>query len=81
MYRTPPPRRLMVVSRRQRGSTGIALDAHRWGLIPGYLILSALNGYGLATWRRPADSSHLTTLTLAARGMEKSTGPATRRTP
>jgi nicotinamide riboside transporter PnuC len=34
----------------------IACDLQRWGLIPGYLVLSAINVYGLAKWRGPLDS-------------------------
>ena len=35
---------------------GIAWQTARWGLIPGYLILSAINVYGLAKWHGRTDS-------------------------
>jgi nicotinamide riboside transporter PnuC len=34
----------------------IACDLRRWGLIPGYLVLSAINVYGLAKWHAPVHS-------------------------
>jgi nicotinamide riboside transporter PnuC len=34
----------------------IACETQRWGLIPGYLILSAINVYGLSTWHGPMQS-------------------------
>ena len=31
----------------------IACELHRWGQLPGYVVLSGINLYGLAKWRTP----------------------------
>ena len=48
---------------------GIAWQTARWGLIPGYLILSGINLYGLAKWHRPIHSSPR--IALATRGLKE----------
>lgn len=47
----------------------IACQTGRWGLIPGYLILSAINLYGLAKWHGPIHSP--SRIAIPARGLKE----------
>lgn len=48
----------------------IAWQTQRWGLIPGYVVLSAINLYGLATWHTPIHSQP--SIAVRARGLKES---------